>query len=307
MEFSDLQAFVHVATLGGLTRAGERMGISKSIISRRLAKLEAELGARLLTRTTRGISLTEAGTEFLVHAQRILADAEEARAAIAGHDGELAGLLRLAAPLSFGIRHLAPALAEFAGRHPRLALDVSYGDHVHDIVREGFDAAVRIGALGSSTLLARRLAPVRGVIAASPDYLARHGTPRVPQDLAKHEMLIYAGTRDPGMLFFDADPRPIGVRVHGRIRSDSGEALAEAALAGLGIGMFPAFMIYERVLDGSLVSILEDHPQPDMGIHLVRPPGPATAKLTLLSEFLIDRFGQEQLWDKACRATGRSV
>jgi DNA-binding transcriptional LysR family regulator len=306
MEFSDLQAFVHAAGLGGLTRAGDRLGVSKSIVSRRLARLEAELGVRLLTRTTRGISLTEAGQTFLVHAQRILAEAEEARAALAGRDGELAGQLRLAVPLSFGVEHLAPVLAAFAARHPRLALDVSYGDHVHDIVGEGFDAALRIGALGNSSLVARRIAPMRAIVAASPGYLVDHGAPRAPQDLADHDVLIYAGTRDPGLWMFDARPRPVGIRVQGRIRADSGEALRAAAVAGLGIGIFPAFMIYRQLQAGTLVPVLADHPLPVMGLHLVRPAGPLPAKLAMFADFLIEHFVSEQPWDFACGTALRS-
>jgi DNA-binding transcriptional LysR family regulator len=301
MELADIQTFVHVATLNGLTRAGERMGISKSVVSRRLAKLEADLGARLLTRTTRGISLTEAGSDFLIHATRILSEAEEARATIAGRDGELAGQLRLAAPLSFGTEHLAPALAVFAARHPRLALDVSYADHIHDIVSEGFDAALRIGQPGQPTLLARRIAWMHGVIAASPDYLHRHGTPKGPHDLSDHEALIYTGFRDPGLWLFEGKPRPIGVRVSGRIRANNGEALRAAALEGLGIGVFPAFMIHRELQAGTLVPVLDDHPLPAMGLHLVRAPGPISLKLTLLTEFLIERFSSEQPWNRIAR------
>lgn len=307
MEFTDLQAFVQAATLGGITRAAERLGVSKSIVSRRLAKLEADLGGKLLTRTTHGISLTEAGEEFLARAKLILAEADEARAAMAGRDGELAGRLRLTIPLSFGIRHLAPALAIFAARHPRLALDISYADHAHDIIAEGFDAAIRIGVLSDSTLLARRIASIKAVVATSPDYLARHGTPRVPQDLTGHDVLIYSSLRDPGLWLFDAKPRPIGVRVHGRIRADSGEGLAAAAIAGLGIGIFPAFMIYRDLEERRLTTILDDYPLPLMGLHLVRPPGSAPHKLTVLTDFLIETFGGEMPWDAACDKALRSV
>lgn len=301
MDFDDLQVFVHAATLGGLTRAAERMGVSKSIASRRLGKLEAELGARLMTRTTRGLSLTEAGAEFLVRAQAILAATDEAKLSVAGRDGELAGRLRLAAPLSFGVEHLAPALADFAARHPRLSLDVSYGDHRHDIVAQGFDAAVRIGLLESSSLVARRIATLRALIAASPAYLARQGRPAAPADLTHHEALIYAGSRDPGTWTFGDKPGQVSVRVFGRIRADSGEALRAAAVAGIGIGLFPAFMVYRELLAGTLVPVLEDHPLPVLGLHLVRPPGPATAKLTMLSNFLSERFDGQQAWDIACR------
>lgn len=293
---------MNAATLGGLTRAAERMGVSKSIASRRLAKLEAELGARLVTRTTRGLSLTEAGSEFLIRAQSILAAADDAKLSVAGRVGELAGRLRLAVPLSFGVKHLAPALAEFAAAHPRLSLDVSYGDHVHDIIAQGFDAAVRIGVLGSSTLVARRIATLRAVIAASPAYLARHGMLTVPHDLGHHEVLIYAGSRDPGTWTFGEKPSAVSVRVAGRIRADSGEALCAAAVAGLGIGLFPAFMVYRELLSGALVPILKDHPLPVLGLHLVRPPGPVTTKLSMLSDFLVERFGTEQPWDVACRS-----
>jgi DNA-binding transcriptional LysR family regulator len=214
--------------------------------------------------------------------------------------------LRLAAPLAFGNEHLAPALAAFALRHPRLALDVSYADRVHDIIGEGFDAALRIGLLGDSSLLARRIAPIQAVLAASPAYLGRCGAPGKPQDLAAHEVLIYAGSRDPGLWMFDAKPRPVGVRVQGRMRADSGEALRAAALAGLGIGVFPAFMVYRQLQAGALVVVLQNHLLPVMGLHLVRPPGPASAKLTMLTDFLVDHFGSEQPWDMACRLEGRS-
>lgn len=294
MDLADLEVFVKTASLGGLTRASERLGISKSIISRRLSRLEEEVGMRLLNRTTRGISLTEAGTELLIRAERILAEEAEARAVLAGRDGELAGRLRLAASVSFGIAHLAPALAEFALRHPRIELDVSYGDRLHDIVGEGFDAALRIGRLENSSLIARQLAPLHLIVAASPGYLERRGTPRVAQDLSRHELLIYTGTRDPGVWQLGARS---SVRVQGRIRSDSGEALRAAAIAGLGIGLFPRFMIHDQLVSGSLVPLLADYPIPVLGLYVVRPPGALSPKLKALSDYLAEYFGGARPWD----------
>jgi DNA-binding transcriptional LysR family regulator len=294
MDLADLEVFVKTVSLGGLTRASERLGVSKSIISRRLSKLESDVGTRLLNRTTRGMSLTEAGTELLVRAERILAEEAEARAVLAGRDGELAGRLRLAASVSLGISHLAPALAQFALRHPRIELDVSYGDRLHDIVGEGFDAALRIGRLESSSLVARHLAPLHLVVAASPDYLERRGTPRVPHDLSRHEVLIYTGSRDPGV--WQMGPRS-SVRVQGRIRSDSGEALRAAAIAGLGIGLFPQFMIHGQLVSGSLVRVLADHPVPVLGLYVVRPPGSLSLKLKALSDYLAEYFGGTMPWD----------
>jgi DNA-binding transcriptional LysR family regulator len=297
MNLADLEVFVQAASLGGLTRASERLGISKSIVSRRLAKLEAELGIRLLTRTTRGISLTEAGSELLVRAQRILAEEADARAALAGQEGELAGRLRLAASVSFGISHLAPVLADFAVLHPRLELDVSYGDRLHDIVGEGFDAALRIGKLENSALVARRITLLDVVLVAAPSYLQRRDVPRSPQDLSHHDALIYTGSRDPSVWQFSTGSGRVGVRVQGRIRSDSGDGLRAAAIAGLGIGLFPRFMVSTQIESRQLMLVLDKHPLPQLGLYLVRPQGTASMKVKLFSDYLVERFGNANSWD----------
>src|SRR5918996_4214251 len=197
MHLDDLRSLVEVVQSGGFNRAAKRLGVSKSIVSRRIARLEAELGTRLLSRTTRGISPTEAGLEFKARSERILAELEEAREAAAQQAGGVVGRLRLSAPLSFGVRHVAPVLAEIAQRHPRLEMNVSYSDRIVDLIGERFDAAIRIGALQDSSLVARRIAPVRSVLVAGPDYLARHGRPSTPADLTRHECLIYTGRTVP--------------------------------------------------------------------------------------------------------------
>jgi DNA-binding transcriptional LysR family regulator len=190
IELDDLRSFVEVVEAGGFNRAASRLGISKSVISRRIARIEADLGTRLLSRTTRGISPTDAGIEFKVRCERILADLAEAREAVAQRGGGVVGRLRISADVSFGVRHVAPLLADMAKRHPRLEIDVSYVDRHVDLIAERFDAAVRIGALKDSSLVARRVAPVRAIVVASPDYLARNGRPRTPGDLASRECLI---------------------------------------------------------------------------------------------------------------------
>lgn len=190
-ELDDLRAFVAVVEAGGFSRAATRLGLAKSIVSRRVARLEASLGgARLLARTTRGVSPTEAGAAFHARCVRVLAELDEAREEVAGREGGLSGGLRIAAPLSFGIAHLAPALARFAAEHSRIALDVAYSDRAVDLVGERFDAAVRIGALADSSLVARRLAPVRLAAVASPAYVGRRGAPETPEDLAAHDCLV---------------------------------------------------------------------------------------------------------------------
>jgi DNA-binding transcriptional LysR family regulator len=272
MDLAELEVFVQTANLSGLSRAGERLGLSKSIVSRRLSKLESEVETRLLARTTRGVSLTEAGIELLARAQRILAAEADARAALAGREGELAGRLRLAASVSFGISHLAPVLADFAVCHPRIELEVSYADRTHDIVGESFDAAIRIGQLESSSLVAKRIAPLSLVIAAAPAYLERRGIPQMPRDMTDHEALIYTGSRDTTVWQFSGRAREAGIRVKGRIRSDSGEALRAAAIAGLGLGLFPRFMIFKQLATGELQGVLMDHALPVLGLHIVRTP-----------------------------------
>src|SRR5262245_47919833 len=196
-ELDDLRSFVEVVDTGGFNRAARRLGVSKSIVSRRIARMEADLGTRLISRTTRGISATEAGLEFKQRSERILAELDEAREAVALHAGEVVGRLRLSAPLAFGVRHVAPVLADLAKQHPRLEIDVSYSDRLVDLVGERFDAAIRIGTLRDSSLIARRIAPLRVVVVASPDYVARRGRPARPEDLMAHECLIYTGRTAP--------------------------------------------------------------------------------------------------------------
>ncbi|HEU0223768.1 MAG TPA: LysR family transcriptional regulator [Paracoccaceae bacterium] len=298
MELEDLRSFVEVVESGGFNRAARRLGVSKSIVSRRITRLEAALGTRLVSRTTRGISPTEAGLEFKARSERILADLEEAHEAVAQRAAGVVGCLRLSAPLSFGLRHVAPVLAEMARRHPRLELDVSYSDRHVDLIGERFDAAIRIGMLRDSSLVARRIAPVRSVLVASPDYLARHGRPSVPADLAQHECLIYTG-RSEADWQFRAGNRTISIRPEGRLRSDSGDALLQWAIGGLGIAEIPSFLLADAIESGRLAPVLLDHPMPEGGIHVVRPPGPRVpGKVRLLIDTLVEHFGGEPYWDR---------
>ena len=297
-ELEDLRSFVEVVESGGLNRAAARLGISKSILSRRITRLEVDLGTRLLSRSTRGISPTEAGIEFKARCDRILADLEEARDAVAQEGRSVRGRLRLSAPLSFGVRYVAPILAELAQSHPDLELDVSYTDRVVDLIGERFDAAVRIGALRDSSLVARRIAPVRAVLVASADYLSRRGRPRRPQDLAAHDCLIYTGSLVQEWQF-QSGTRRIAIRPEGRLRTDSGEAILQWATAGLGIADAPSFLISDAVESGALEPLLLDYPQPEFGVHVVRPPGSyVPGKVRALIDALVERFGGTPDWDR---------
>lgn len=297
MQLEELRCFVEVVDSEGFNRAAQRLGISKSMVSRRIASLEASLGTRLLSRTTRGISPTESGLEFKVRCERILAELEEAREAVA-HQTGATGRLRLSAPLSFGTRHVAPALAEMLRRHPNLELDVSYSDHKVDLIGERFDAAVRIGSLEDVSLVARRIGPARGIVVASPDYLARHGRPATPNDLADHECLIYTGAATPDWIF-RTGKRSIAIRPKGRIRSDSGDAILRWAVDGLGICVVPTFLVADVLESGALEPILPDYALPQADIYVVRPPGPyVPGKVRVLIDTLVERFGGDPVWDR---------
>jgi DNA-binding transcriptional LysR family regulator len=287
MDIEDLQTFVEVADAGGVSPAARRLGVSKSIVSRRLLRLEADLGTQLLARTTRGAALTEAGATFREHAARICAEMDIARETILPA-GDLRGLLRIATPLTFGPTHLAPVLAELALRHPLLHVHARYSDRFVDIVAEGFDCAIRVGYLSDSNLIARRIAPLRGKLVASPDYIRARGAPETPEQLLAHQALMQ-GTESWRVI--DGD-RTVSIHPQGRFKADNGIALAAAAIAGLGIAALPDFLIEEHLASGALVAVMTRYPPPEAGIYVVRPPGQHPArKIRVLTELLIEHFG----------------
>ncbi|HLZ74770.1 LysR family transcriptional regulator [Phenylobacterium sp.] len=288
IDTDDLRTFLEVAEAGGVTPAGRRLGLSKSIVSRQLSRLESALGAQLLSRTTRGAVLTEAGVTFREHAQRVVAELDAAQDALSA-DGEVRGRLRIAAPLSFGPTHLAPVLADLALQHPRLHVHAAYADRFVDLVGEGFDVAVRLGYLPDSSLVARRIAPVHGRLVASPDYLARAGAPTSPADLLEHEAII--AQRGEWRLRNGTDV--VTVRPRARFSADNAEALMAAAVKGLGILLAPDFLAGPRLAAGDLVEVLPDYPAPEGGLYVVRPPGDhVPRKIRVLTDLLIERFGE---------------
>ncbi|EHM02659.1 LysR substrate binding domain protein [Acetobacteraceae bacterium AT-5844] len=288
MDIEDLRTFVEVADAGGISTAARRLGVSKSIVSRRLVRLEAELGIQLLARTTRGAALTEAGSTFRDHAARACAEIDLARETIlpAGH---LCGRLRVAVPLTFGPTHLAPVLADMARRHPQLHIHTVYSDRFVDLVSEGFDCAIRIGYLQDSNLVARRVGPLYGKLVASPEYIKAHGSPETPEELVAHQALMQ-GTE--AWQLMDGD-KIVTVRPQGRFKADNGTALAAAALAGLGIAWIPDGLTQEHVSTGALVPVMTRYPPPPAGVYVIRPPGQhPTRKIRVLTELLMECFDQ---------------
>ncbi|PSS60511.1 LysR family transcriptional regulator [Ensifer sp. NM-2] len=286
MDIEDLRTFVEVADAGGVTSAALRLGISKSIVSRRLVRLEAELGVQLLARSTRGASLTEAGATFRDYAARVSAEIDVARETILPA-GELRGSLRVAAPLSFGPTHFAPVLAQMARRHPRLHIQSCYTDRFVDLIAEGFDCAIRVGYLQDSNLVARRVGPLYGKLLASPDYINAHGAPETLDEFSAHQALQH-GTE--AWQLMDGD-KIVTVNPRGRFKADNGVALVAAALAGLGIARLPDGLTDDHVASGALVPVMTRHPPPPAGIYVVRPPGQRPArKVRVLTEMLIECF-----------------
>jgi DNA-binding transcriptional LysR family regulator len=287
VEIEDIQAFVEVANSGGLSPAAKRLGVSKSIVSRRIARLEKSLRTRLLARSTRGASLTEAGASFREHAAKITAEADAARDALAP-EGKVRGRLRVAMPLSFGPTHFAPVLADLASRYPELEVHASYSDTKVDLVAEGFDAAVRLGHLADSNLVARKVAAFGVRLVAAPAYLARHGTPRTPAELALHSAVC----RTNEVWKLEHPDGSVAVRPRPRFTADNGAALVPAALAGLGISLLPDFLISEHVATGALEIVMPDYAMSEAGVYVVRPPGgSAPGKVRVLIDIMVEKLG----------------
>lgn len=304
-KFANIEAFVSVVESGSFSRAAERLGVAKSLVSRRVSLLETQLGVQLLQRTTRNQSLTSPGRLFYPRAARLLAELDEAEQSVVDASAALRGSLKLAAPLSFGLHHLSDALTEFLGEHPGIELDLDLNDREINLVEEGFDMAVRIGALRDSTLLARRLGTARFVTCASPGYLASHGVPQRPDDLADHVGLHYANVPlNQAWRFSAAGQEPVTAIPGIRLRANNGDALATAAIAGLGIVNSPTFLVSEKIASGELVPVLNEFRRESVGIYAVYPPGRMLPRRVLaLADYLASRFGDLPAWDRAIGIT----
>jgi DNA-binding transcriptional LysR family regulator len=297
---NEMAVFSRVVATGSLSSAARELGVSPAFVSRRLSSLEARLGVRLINRTTRTLHLTEEGAGYHESCSRVLAEIEEANAAVAAAGrGEPQGVLRVALPAAFGNQHVAPLVPRFAERYPKVQLSLSLSDRTVNLVEEGFDVAIRIADLEDSSLAARKLAPNRRVVCASPAYLDRHGEPRTPEELLSHNCLTsrdFSSNWD----YRRPDGRPGAIRVSGRYCCDNWEVLREWALAGLGIALKSTWDVRRHLEDGSLVSLLPGYTfDTDVAIYAVYPHRRhLPAKTRVFIEFLADSFGPEPYWDK---------
>lgn len=302
--FQDILTFVRVVEARSFTGAAERLGLSKSVVSRRVAALEDHLGARLLNRTTRTLSPTEIGRGFYERCQAILSDLEEAERMASADQTEPRGLIRVNAPVSFGGLHLAPALAEFMTRYPKVEIDLTLNDRFVDLVDEGYDLAVRIGRLADSSLIARKLAPSRRAVVASPDYLRRRGVPQTPEDLKDHECFSYSNVSMLDEWQFRDEHGQKGHKVQGRFRVNNGDVMLKMVLAGLGIAVLPTFIVADALKEGRLRTVLDafDIGAPG-GVYAVYPHArQLSSKVRALVDFLAGRYGPNPYWDAALTA-----
>jgi DNA-binding transcriptional LysR family regulator len=298
-KLTGMAVFARVVEAQSFTAAAGQLGMSKSAVSKTVAALEDRLGARLLNRTTRRLALTEVGRAFYERCVRIVAEAEEAELAVTRLQQVPRGTLRVNAPVSFGIRHLGPALPDFMARHPELKVDIELTDRFVDLIEEGWDVAVRIGALPDSSLIARKLTDNAMVVSAAPAYWARRGRPRVPQDLAQHDCITYTYHANPAEWpFVDPAGRRVGVRVGGPLHTNSGDLSLAAACAGLGVARLPRFLCGPDLAAGRLEAVLTEAMPAPPGIFALYPHNRhLSAKVRAFVDFLVARFGPACDWD----------
>ena len=297
-----MQVFARVAALGSLSAAARALGMSQTMATKHMAAIEERLGVKLLHRTTRRLTLTEAGRNYLEAVERILGDIEDAEATAAAETVQVRGTLRLNAPVSFGIRELAPLLPELAARHPALTVDLGLNDRRVDLIEEGWDLAVRIGSLENSTMIARRLAPCRTVVCAAPSYIAAHGRPRTITDLEKHNCLGYTLSRAIGVDRWSFGPKDQAViAIQGTLKANNGDALVAAAIAGQGIVYQPTFLVAREIRAGLLIPLKLDLDPVELdGIFAIYPADrrpPAKVRATI--DFLAERLGPVPPWERA--------
>ena len=297
--FENMQAFVRVVEAGSISGAADRMGVAKSVVSRRLRELEAHLGAELFHRTTRQMNLTDTGRAFYQQSVRILADVLEAEHATSQSHGALKGSLKVALPLSFGLMHLGSAINEFLQAHPDIEFDLDFNDRQVDLLAEGFDLAIRIASLADSSLIARRLAPIQAVMCASPAYLERMGTPQSPAELINHRCLVYNLISNyEHWNLRDAEGQWIKTKITPYLKASNGEFLRDAALAGLGIVLMPTFIVYQEIASGRLIPLLPGYQYAQLAAYAIYPQTRhLSQRVRAFVDFLVKRFDGLPYWD----------
>ena len=292
-------AFTRVVALGSYAEAGRQLGLTRSAVSKAVMELEQVLGARLLDRTTRKVSATEAGLAYYQRCIDILAVIEETELQVSRLHDEPKGVLKINAPMSFGALYLGDAIAAFMATYPELKVELTLNDRFIDPIEEGVDVTIRIAALQDSSLIARKLAPARRVLVASPAYIAAHGSPRSPADLAQHRCLTYGHTTTLQRWQFTSAGETVTVHTHSVLCSNNGDVLRSAALASQGVTELPTFLVGADIRTGRLVVLLPAFPLTTLGVYALYAPNRyLAAKSRVLIDFLVDRFGPDPAWDR---------
>ena len=305
-QLEELANFVRIIDSGGISRAAEHMDVAKSAVSRRLAELEARLGVRLITRSTRSMTLTDAGKGLYERSLRILSDVSEAQDEASEAESSLRGNIRLAAPITFGLRHLSAAIVEFAARHPDVHFDVDFNDRRIDLIDEGVDLAIRIGDLADSSLVARRLTTIRHAVCASPNYFERYGVPAVPADLREHRGLRYTNRPQNRWAWRTPNGSKGTVKMPSTMQANNGDFLLQAAAAGGGIIISPTFIVYEAIRDRQLQAVLTDYEWSPLNAYAVYPENRhLPQRVKAFVDFLADHFGDPPYWDDILRDSER--
>src|ERR1700748_3522226 len=293
-DFEALAIFAKVVELRSFAAASAELALSKATVSKAVTRLEARLGARLFNRTSRRLALTDAGQKLAERATRLLADGEAAENEALAQSSVPRGLVKLAVPMSFGVKEVAPILPEFLKTYSEVTIDLHLGDATVDLIGEGFDAGLRIARLPDSSLIARRLCAVPRYTVAAPSYLKTHGRPTHPLPLAQHRCLCYAYLSTPNLWHYtNAAGEQASVRPGGPLRVNNGEAVMPSLVAGLGIADLPEFLLGDAIASGAVAVILKGWKQPEGALHWVTPPGgPRPARVEVLAEFLLKHFAK---------------
>ncbi|MDO8961102.1 MAG: LysR family transcriptional regulator [Methylophilus sp.] len=291
--------FAHVVNEQSFSGAARKLGVSRSSVSKAVAKLEQALGASLLNRSTRHLSLTEVGTGFFDHCMRIQYEADQAQEMIESQNAQPRGVLKVAASVAFGTIHIAPAIADFLKLHPKLDIDVTITDRVVDLTEEGYDVVISVTRDLPLALVARKLAPIRRKICATPHYFEEFGVPQVPQDLVHHNCLDYIHSGDRGLWRLHGPSGEVSVPVSGRLRINDDEALSQVVLGGFGLALLPTFIIGKDIQAKRLKSVLSEYIPVEQHVYaLYLPKRNLPLKIRVLIDFLIERFGAEPYWDR---------
>ena len=292
--------FARVVEAGSFSAAARRLDLSKSMVSKEVTRLEKSLGARLLNRTTRQLSLTEIGAVFYEHCARVVQEAEEAELLVGRLHAEPRGVLKLTVPVAFATLHIASALPEFLARYPEMQVDMTLSDRYFDLAEEGYDLAIRIARSLPPTVVARQLASINRVVCATPAYFERHGIPATPKDLEQHNCLIYTHANPDAVWRFKGGDEDIVVPIHGNLRLNDDEAVWQAVLGGLGISLLPTFIVGDDLQSGALKAVLNEYVAAEQNlVALYLPNRHLSTKVRVFIDFLVARFAPIPYWDLA--------